>query len=379
MTGEQAEKLLDHLPGGVLLIEEDLVVDTNIGAAELLGVSQKRLHRSKLSTHLPPQAGEVTQRILAGASSCIYRNVRWDRPFSTDQLRITGAPGPKPNQVLLLLTAEDDLLASDAARGFRRRLKWLDSLAAGMAHEIRNPLGGIRGAAQLLGRDLAPLEQQELTELIIRESDRIDTLVERLMSLCRPRPMMRGKHSLNRIIHDEVALLQARGGRSNTLSFELDLDPSLPTVEGDEERIREAASNLLRNAIEAASDRIVIRTRVDSDQRLSDEGQDRGRPIALEVTDDGPGIDPERRSTLFDPFSTTKAEGTGLGLFVTRLVIDEHGGQLLLEPRPQLGARFTLIFFERLPGRNETDLNTWADSLHSKPHAAWSQAVELNA
>lgn len=379
MNGELAASILEHLPGGVMLVEADHVVSTNSHAAELLGLSPSRLLNSELSQYLPKQAGEVTERILAGASSCTCRNINWTRPFATGHLRITGSPGPQPGQVLLLLCAEDDLLATDAARGFQRRLAWLDSLAAGMAHEIRNPLGGIRGAAQLLGRNLEPEEQHELTELIVRESDRIDMLVERLMSLCRPRPLLRGEHSLNRIVHNEVALLQARGEARNKISFELNLDPSLPMVEGDEERIREAASNLLRNAAEAATSRVLIRTRVDSDQRLTDSGQDRGCPVAIEVTDDGPGIDPERRSTLFDPFSTTKAEGTGLGLFVTRLAIEAHSGRLLLEPRPGLGARFTLIFYERLPAQNTTDLNTWADSPRSWPSVPGSRAVEVSA
>ena len=379
MTGKQAVSLLEHLPGGVVLIEDGLVVATNSPAAELLGVSPRRLDNSEIDTYLPQQAAEVTARVLSGSSSCTCRNIRWERPFASQQLRITGSPGPQPGQVLLLITADDDLLAADAARGFRRRLAWLDSLAAGMAHEIRNPLGGIRGAAQLLGRDLAPEEQHELTELIIRESDRIDTLVERLMSLCRPRPLLLGEHSLNRIIHDEVALLQARSPGGVKVSFSLELDPSLPMVEGDAERIREAASNLLRNAIEAANSRVVVRTRVDSDQRLRVAGQDRGFPVALEVTDDGPGIDPARRSTLFDPFSTSKAEGTGLGLFVTRLAIEEHSGRLLLEPRPGQGARFTLVFYERLPAHKKTDLNNWADSLRPWPTEASKNTVEVSA
>ncbi len=379
MIGEQAASILEHLPGGVVLVEAGRVVNANSRAAELLGLSPKRLSGSELTQHLPKEAAEVTERILAGSSSCTCRNINWQRPFATDHLQITGTSGAQPGQVILLITAEGDLLASDAARGFQRRLAWLDSLAAGMAHEIRNPLGGIRGAAQLLGRDLEPEEQLELTGLIIRESDRIDMLVERLMSLCRPRPLLRGEHSLNRIIHNEVALLQARTGNGAKISFSLDLDPSLPTVEGDEERIREAASNLLRNAMEAATSKVLIRTRVDSDQRLTDSGQDRGCPVALEVTDDGPGIDPARRSTLFDPFSTTKAEGTGLGLFVTRLAIEEHSGRLLLDPRPGLGARFTLIFYERLPAQNRTDPNTWADSLRSWPAAPGSRAVEVSA
>jgi len=367
MTGNQAVSLLEHLPDGILLIDGSRIVTATSRAAELLGVAPSRLLGSEIDAYLPGEAVMVARKIRGGATSCTSRGITWERPFAVERLTLKGTPGPKPGQVVLLVIEDSDPLSTDAAEGFRRRLSWLDSLAAGMAHEIRNPLGGIRGAAQLLGRDLEPDEQAELTDLIIRESDRIDCLVERLMSLCRPRPILRTRVSLNRLIQAEVALLRARSAGRSSVSFKLDLDPSLPAIEGDTERIREAASNLLRNACEAASSEVTVRTRIETDQHLMDEGHDRGCPLALEVTDDGPGMDPERMSTLFDPFSTTKAEGTGLGLFVTRLAIEDHSGRLLVDPRPGRGARFTLIFFERLPAANQTDLSTWADSPDSRP------------
>jgi two-component system nitrogen regulation sensor histidine kinase GlnL len=375
MTGAQAAPLIEHLPGGVLLAQDGRIVAATGKAAELLGVAPSRLEGSQISAYLPPEALEVVGKIHEGATSCTSRGIAWDRPFAVDRITIKGSAGPEPGQVVLLVIEDGDPLASDAARGFRRRLAWLDSLAAGMAHEIRNPLAGIRGAAQLLQRELEPQEQAELTDLIIRESDRIDRLVERLMGLCRPRPLLRSEVSLNRLIHDEVALLRARSGGRSAVTFNLDLDPSLPTIEGDAERIREAASNLLRNAVEAANSQVIVRTRIETHQRLLDAGRDRGCPVALEVTDDGPGIEPARVSTLFDPFATSKAEGTGLGLFVTRLAIEQHKGRLLVDPRPERGARFTLVFYERLPAPNDADLNTWADSLstwtgHGQPPAA---------
>ncbi len=379
MTGPSAEAILEQLPDGVLLIEGTRVISATTRAAELLGVALSRLHDSEVSTFLPPEALMVVQRINDGAASCTSRGITWQRAFAVQRLSIKAVPGSHPGQVLLVVADDEDPLGPDAASGFRRRLAWLDSLAAGMAHEIRNPLGGIRGAAQLLGRNLSRDEQQELTELIIRESDRIDGLVERLMALCRPRPMLRSSVSLNRIIHDEVALLRARSAGRSSLAWKLDLDPSLPKVEGDTERIREAASNLLRNAMEAARHEVTVRTRIETEQRLRDAGQDRGRPVALQVTDDGPGIDPDKVSTLFDPFSTSKAEGTGLGLFVARLATEDHGGRLLVEPRPTLGARFTLLLYERLAAPNQPDLNTWADSPGNWTRKSRAPAVEVSA
>ena len=161
------------------------------------------------------------------------------------------------------------------------------------------------------------------------------------------------------------------------LNIQLDLDPSLPQIEGDEERIREAASNILRNAVEAAASHVIVRARIVSDQHRRDSGLNRGRPVAIEVTDDGEGIEPSRSSTLFDPFSTTKAEGTGLGLFLTRLAVEEHSGKLLLEPRPGLGARFTLVFFERLAEGNSSALDPWSNNPSSRLYGASSLEMNL--
>jgi len=378
MTGVAAEALLEQLPDGVLLIDGSRVISATARAAELLGVAQSRLQDSEISNYLPPEALMVVERIHDGAASCTSRGITWQRPFAVQRLSIKAVPGSHRGEVLLVVADDGDPLGPDAASGFRRRLAWLDSLAAGMAHEIRNPLGGIRGAAQLLGRNLSPDEHQELTELIIRESDRIDGLVERLMALCRPRPMLRSEVSLNRIIHDEVALLRARSAGRSSLAWKLDLDPSIPRIEGDTERIREAASNLLRNAMEAASNEVTVRTRIETEQRLVDAGQDRGRPVALQVTDDGPGIDPDKVSTLFDPFSTSKSEGTGLGLFVARLATEEHGGRLLVEPRPARGARFTLHLYERLAAPRQPGLNTWADSPSNYAPMSRATAAEVS-
>ena len=134
------------------------------------------------------------------------------------------------------------------------------------------------------------------------------------------------------------------------LVCELDLDPSLPKVEGDTERLREALSNLVRNAREAAKERIVVRSRVVADRRLKEGGTDRGVLVRIEVEDDGVGVPTERRASLFVPFSSTKADGHGLGLFVARRVVDDHGGALFLDEGWGPGARFVLLLRERLAG-----------------------------
>ncbi len=348
-------RLIEHLPDGVLLIEGGRVRFASGRAAEVLGISVRRLCGASLDEVLPPAADDVVQRVLGGASSCTVRDQMWDRPSASKRVTITGTPGPGPGQVVVVVAGTPGGVGHAAAEGFRRRLAWLDSLAAGMAHEIRNPLGGIRGAAQLLRRDPEPADHDELTGLIIQEADRIDALVEQLMSLTRPRPLKRSPVSLNRLVHDEVALLRARFG-GDPVDWDLDLDPSLPAVEGDPERLREAVGNLLRNAQEAAAGRVTVRTRIDAGGKLAEvDGYDRGVAIRIEVTDDGEGIEPARVPTLFDPFMTTKQEGSGLGLFVTRLAIQDHRGLISVDPRPGLGAAFRVVLSERLPPSAEAE------------------------
>jgi two-component system nitrogen regulation sensor histidine kinase GlnL len=349
--GERAamdENLIEHLPDGVLLVENGAIRFASGRAAEVLGVSVRRLTDMPLRDLLPAPALEVVERVLKGAISCTVRDLPWDRPSAARRISVTGTPGPGTGQVVVVVVDATDPVGHTAAEGFRRRLAWLDSLAAGMAHEIRNPLGGIRGAAQLLRRDPEPDDHDELTLLIIQEADRINALVEQLMGLTRPRPVRRAAVSLNALVHDEVALLRARFG-GDPVRWELDLDPSLPDVEGDPARLREAVGNLLRNAQEAASGAVAVRTRIDAGGHLTGDGFDRGVTLRLEVTDDGPGIEPSAAARLFDPFMTTKREGSGLGLFVTRLAIEDHRGLIHVDPRPGLGARFTIVLSQYLP------------------------------
>lgn len=371
-----ADDLLRHLPVGVLTVQHGLVRHATGWAEPLLGRSLGRLEGAPLGEVAPEEAISVVGRILDGASSCTAAGVTWER--STTKLSITGAPGPEAGLVVLVIAPATAPDAHPRGESFKGRLAWLAGLAAGLAHEIRNPLGGIRGAAQLLRRNLRglssmkPIESRssssistvseecdELTDLIIQEADRIGHRVTRLMELARPAPLRRASVSLNLLVHDGIALLEADASQRR-VDYRVDLDPSLPRVEGDPVRLAEAVGNLLRNAAQAADALVLVRTRVEPEGRFVEGGLDRGLTLRLDVQDDGPGIDESVEQDLFVPFVTTKLEGSGLGLFVTRLAVEDHGGGLDVRPRPGLedalgasGACFSLILFERLPTPRE--------------------------
>jgi len=342
-----SEEILDHLQDGVLLIVGGRIQAASAKAAELLELPESKLLGEAAADLLPPQLDEALARLEEGASSVTLRGVEWDGPGALEEVTLAVTRGPRNKQFVVQLRDESDPSGRAAAEGFRRRLAWLDSLAAGIAHEIRNPLGGIRGAAQLLSRGPDQSEIGELTQLIIQESDRVDAMVEQLMELTRPRTLQRSDVDINRLIHDEVALLQAQFG-TTVVRWDLDLDPSLPTVEGDQLRLREAVGNLLRNARQAANSQISVRTRIEAGGRLSEDGYDRGRCLHVEISDDGPGIAEGEEAAIFAPFSSSKPEGTGLGLFVTRQIVDSHGARLSLDSKFAPGACFRLVLTERL-------------------------------
>ncbi len=210
-------------------------------------------------------------------------------------------------------------------------------LIRNLAHEIKNPLGGIRGAAQLLARK-ADDDTREYLEVIVREVDRITSLIDRLRDLAAPDiSQSRGPVDLNRLLH-ELTLLQGATGEA---TIELDLDPSLPPIDADADALKRLFLNLLRNALEAPATHVHVATRVETGRRWRDPMGRLHALVTATVEDDGPGILPPDRERLFEPFFTTKAAGTGLGLAAVQRIAHDHSGTIEFEePASGRGARF---------------------------------------
>lgn len=356
IDGPQGD-MIDDLPDGVLALDHALrAVGVNARACELL----RRGRRSLVGRDLRGAWPEVEARELEH----LCQRARSTGRVATDaSLRLTldgarrpaaATAAPRPDGgVLLVIRDQTGAEALREREGFERRLAFLESVAGGLAHEIRNPLGGIRGAAQLLGRGPDPGERDALVGLIRDEVDRIEARVRALMDFTRPAPPARQPVSLNRLLDEEARLLRAE---MPGLALVLDLDPSLPDVEGDGDRLREVVRNLLRNAGEAtrARGRVEATTRAGAVDRVSDARGDRGVEVRLVVADDGPGVPGHAAPRIFDPFFSLKPDGSGLGLSVARKSVEEHGGALdLLAPgggEGLGGAVFALRLRERLPG-----------------------------
>ena len=233
-------------------------------------------------------------------------------------------------------------LALDTTTRRADQLAALGSVALGLAHEIRNPLGGIKGAAQLLRANLSDPAQVQATDVIIREVDRLDGLVEQLRGLGTPPRLQLAPQNIHRILNDVLAL-QRQAPDWGQIVLRTEFDPSLPEVLGDRAQLTQVFLNLVRNAVESLSGHgeLTVSTRIETRYHVRRRSQ-RNQFLSVVVMDDGPGVPEDVQSHLFSPFFTTKARGTGLGLAVCHRIVAEHGGIIAHEPRPGRGARFVV-------------------------------------
>lgn len=224
----------------------------------------------------------------------------------------------------------------------RDRLAALGEMAAGLAHEIRNPLGAIKGAAQCLEPAAMRADDREFVEVIVEEVNRLNGVVTAFLDYARPLKQSFGPTDLNEVIVRTVRLLQNDVPKHITLRQEL--APELPRVDGDSEQLRQVLFNLVQNAVQAMGDRegrIIVRT-----QRSDRQGEFRAPDtVELSVSDDGPGIPQEQQVNIFVPFFTTKEKGTGLGLAICQRIVKSHGGSISVQSRVGEGSQFLV----RLP------------------------------
>lgn len=196
----------------------------------------------------------------------------------------------------------------------------------GLAHEMKNPLAGVRGAAQLLKRRIDDPDQQLLADLVISEADRLSALADRLLH---PRGKAMSNVNLHEIAERARALIAAEAGAE--VKLDRDYDPSLPDLHGDADSLLQIVLNLMRNALQAGATTITVRTRAEHGAVVA--GRTLKRAQRLDVIDDGHGVPEELRESLFMPLVSGRADGTGLGLALAQEIAHEHGGQIAFRSR----------------------------------------------
>ncbi len=214
------------------------------------------------------------------------------------------------------------------------RLALAGELAAGLAHEIRNPMMAVKGFAQLLREEITPAEQNEYTDIIIKETARMNRLIEELLTFARPPAAGIGPVDVNDLVADSLLLFEPKAAHSR-IDIIRSLAPQLPQVKVDSERLKQVIINILMNAGQAVDH--------DGEIRVATGFEASDRTVRISVSDTGVGIAPENIGKLFDPFFTTKDDGTGLGLSVAERLMESWGGKILVDSTLGRGSVFTLV------------------------------------
>lgn len=318
----------------------------NTALEQTLGQPAKHLMGKPLAHWLEDL--DAFEQALQGVLREDFASLRYDAALRTPQ-------GLLPAQVVCSKTPQSaapvlvEITPLDAQARQEREQRLLDQtqsnkvLIRNLAHEIKNPLGGIRGAAQLLELDLAP-EQREYTRVIIGETDRLQVLIDKLLA---PHRQRSSPETLN--IHEvcehvrSLALLEF----GNAVSIRRDYDTSIPELQADRTQLVQTLLNLVQNAAQilieshTAAPRVTLKTRVNRQVMI---GKTRHKlALDLQVIDNGPGIAPEVLDKLFYPLVTHRAGGTGLGLTLAQTFVAQHGGVVLGENSPLGGAVFKVV------------------------------------
>jgi len=336
----EGTELLDALVTGVFLLDEDLQVTyLNTAAQTLLGLSPNQALRQRITelTRGAETLMPLFDRARFGGEGVVQRELAWPAPGDVDRIfdcAVTQITIGQESRLLLeieditqhrRLTRENALLAQ--LGGSRLMVRQL-------AHEIKNPLGGLRGAAQLLERELLDPALREYTRVIISEADRLTNLLDSMLGPGRPpaKQLTNLHELLERVYH----LLRSEAPEGVTV--DRDYDPSLPPLTVDPNHIIQAMLNLGRNALQALSGadvhapRLVLRTRSAGNVSV---GTRRHRLVAsIQFEDNGPGVPSDIRDTIFYPLVSGRADGTGLGLGIAQDLVSRHGGLIEFDSAP---------------------------------------------
>lgn len=331
-----ADAVLDGLTTAVICLDNRLCVASINSAAEgLFEVSRRHAVGEALARgvpHFTPQMPRL-QAALDSGTGFIERELELrtlaDAPVTVD-CTVTPILIGKSTGLLLeclpldrhMRIARDELLLAqhEASR----------ELIRGLAHEIKNPLGGIRGAAQLLEQEFPDSEHREYTRVIIREADRLKNLVNRLLGP--NRAPQKAPVNVHEVLEHVRQLCEAESPPD--VSFLRDYDPSIPDLIGDREQLIQALLNLVRNAMQAVGSDGSISLRSRTRRQFTIAGVRHKLVIQVDIEDTGPGIAPAMMDKIFFPMITTRAEGTGLGLPIAQYLIHAHGGVIECRSRP---------------------------------------------
>jgi len=343
------EDLLESLAEGVIAVDTEMKVCVfNQSGEKLLEVSRSLVLGKPLGEYFKrnPKIIEMLKetleegRLYAEYEEKLFRRITGDTiPASITTSQLFDAEGNVKGAAALIRDLSG-IKSLEEGTLRKERLAYLGTFAANLAHEIKNPLSGMRGAAQLLSRRISDPGHTEYLEVIMKEADRLNTILNGMLDFARPSKLRKKPFNIHQALDSVVFLLNDASSRSIFLKS---YDPSIPDISGDENQLKQVFLNLVKNAKEALSEGGIIQltTRAITEFHLV-EGGSAGRMVSIEIKDNGCGIKPEDMEKIFTPFFTTKQKGSGLGMAITLKIVKEHCGHLKIDSAPGKGTAATV-------------------------------------
>jgi two-component system nitrogen regulation sensor histidine kinase GlnL len=328
--------MLDQLETAVLWLDQKLCFKAmNLAAETLLEVSAARLINEpfQLALRTDDDWHEALQQVQNDTFPLVRRSMQLQLRSGSDHIVdaiISPIGHGEPKQLLIEITPVDRLHHISEGENLWQSQLTLRAVVKGLAHEVKNPLGGIRGAAQLLSTELNNPALVEYTDVIMQEVDRLRALVDRMLG---PKEQLNiGTINIHEVVERVRQLISAEAG--DTLHIVRDYDPSLPEFQADAAQLTQALLNIIRNAWQSCGSDgcITLRTRARRQYTLG--GQRHRLVCSVEIIDNGPGVPEDLLPRLFIPMVTTRAEGTGLGLSIAQIIANRHGGLIQCQSEP---------------------------------------------
>ncbi|MBI3815113.1 MAG: PAS domain S-box protein [Nitrospinae bacterium] len=349
------ENILASIQDGIIVVSNDYAITTfNPAIEEMSGISSSHVIGKSLESVFSGESRlvELTGKTIGSGvtySDSDFQIIRRrDRKPFPVSLVISPLSDENGNTTGAILVLRDMTRARELEDTLKKadRLASLGTLAAGMAHEIKNPLGGLRGAAQLLKEETGDEKYKEYLDVIIKEADRVNSLVENLLNLSGPKPLKLKSVNIHKIL-DGVLLLEKGILTESGIKVIRIYDPSIPSVIADEGQITQVLLNIVKNAAEAMPNggELTLITKIFYDYIIipphpplrkgggGELGRRETKMVLVEVLDTGGGFQEDALSQVFTPFFSTKSKGTGLGLAVSHKIVEDHRGRIKVQNR----------------------------------------------
>ncbi|HEB77835.1 MAG TPA: PAS domain-containing sensor histidine kinase [Methylothermaceae bacterium] len=330
------QRILEHLGNGVLLFDRNQRLRYLNPAGEMLLATSAHKALNQQAKDLFSSLGEKIatdlEHTIASCAPRVERHLPLKQGNRTMLVHCAMTPlleGDAVEAVIMEIEPVENYYQLSRDAQLQAQQEAINQLLRGLAHEIKNPLGGLRGAAQLLASELPDTELKEYTNVIIHEADRLRTLIDRMVAP--DQPLRLSQINIHQVLEHVRQLLLAEYPK---LAIRCDYDPSLPPIHGDPDQLIQAFLNIARNAAQALEGEgsITLRSRIQ--RRVTIRQQLHRLVVRVDIIDQGPGIPPQLLEQIFYPMVTGRAEGTGLGLSIAQALISRHGGLIECRSKP---------------------------------------------